>query len=141
MNTKSKYILSLVTVLMIGIILGFLLSGLVIHTRINRLQDYYTEQGFRHQFMRTLQPTPKQMEQMRPILMNYGQKNRGNMMEFRSRQRELMLELKHELKPYLSPAQNHRLLNLQSRWNHRFMDRRDPGAPWRGRGPGRPGRY
>ncbi len=127
MNTKSKYTLSLVSVLVIGLILGVLLSGLLIRNRVRHLQGYYTEQGFRLEFMRVLRPSPDQMKRMRPVLMNYGQQNRDNMMEYRKRQRELMLDLRHDLQPILNSAQNQRLRLLQNRWNRRFFDRRGPG--------------
>ncbi len=140
MNTKSKYTLSLVGVLVIGLILGVLLSGLLIRTRVRRLQGYYTEQGFRQEFMRVLRPSPDQFKRMKPLLINYGQQNRANMMEYRKRQRELMMDLRHDLQPILNPAQNQRLRLLQNRWNRRFFDRRGPAGPhgpMRGRNPGR----
>jgi len=132
MNIKSKYTLSLVGVLVIGLILGFLLSGLLIRSRIHHLQGYYTEQGFRQELMRVLRPSPDQIKRMRPVLMNYGRQNRDNMMEYRKRQRKLMLDLRQDLRPILSPVQNRRLKELQMRWNQRFFDRRGPVGP---RGP------
>ena len=135
MNTKSKYTLSLVGVLVIGLILGFLLSGIVIRNRVHRLQGYYTEQGFRQEFMRVLRPTREQMDRIRPVLINYARQNRGNMMEYRKRQRDLMLNLRRDLQPILSPEQNRDLKALQMRWNRRFFDRRGPNGPrpgWRG---------
>jgi hypothetical protein len=138
MNTKSKYTLSLVGVLVIGLILGFLLSGILIRSRVHRLQGYYTEQGFRQEFMRVLRPTPEQMNRIRPVLMNYGRQNRDNMMEYRKRQRALMLDLRHDLQPILTPEQNRHLKALQMRWNQRFFDRRGPGGhgPMHRRGQG-----
>ena len=120
MNTKLKYTLAFVAVLLIGFILGFLVSGRLIHSRVNRMQKYYTEKGFRYEFMRLLHPSPKQLERMRPVLEDYAQKNRENMMFFREQQRQLMKNLHHDLKPFLSPRQVKRLEIMEHR-RMRFM--------------------
>jgi hypothetical protein len=120
MNTKLKYTLAFVAVLLIGFILGFLVSGRLIHSRVNRMQKYYTEKGFRYEFMRLLHPSPEQLEKMRPILEDYAKKNRENMMFFRGQQRQLIKDLHHDLKPFLSPKQVKRLEIMEHR-RMRFM--------------------
>jgi len=139
MNTKTKYLLSLFVVLIIGLFLGFLINGRLVKVRVDKLQSYYTEQGFRYEFMRMLDPTPAQMDEIRPILMNYAQKNRENMMSYRTRQQELMTNLQKDLLPYLHKDQIERMNRMRTRWDRRFMR---PGR-FRGRGnrmgPGRMG--
>ena len=115
MNTKLKYTLAFVAVLLIGFVLGFLVSGRLIHSRVNRMQKYYTNQGFRYEFRRLLHPSPEQLKQMKPVLEEYGQKNRENMMLFRQRQQQLMKSLHHDLKPFLSPVQVKRLEMMEQR--------------------------
>lgn len=121
MNTKTKYTLSLLGVLIIGIFLGIFINGRLVKVRINHLQNYYTEQGFRHEFIHMLNPSPKQMNEIHPILMNYAQKNRENMMKYRTRQRELMMNLQHDLIPFLTKDQLKRMNRMGNQWNHRFM--------------------
>lgn len=115
MNTKLKYTMVFGAVLLIGFILGFLVSGRLIHSRVNRMQKYYTQKGFRYEFMRLLHPSPEQLEKMRPILEDYAQKNRENMMFFREQQRQLIKNLHHDLKPFLSPEQVKRLEIMEPR--------------------------
>ncbi len=120
MNTKLKYTLAFVVVLLIGFALGFLVSGRLIHSRVNRMQKYFTEKGFRYEFMHVLRPSPEQLQNMRPVLKTYAQKNRKNMMFFREQQRQLMKNLHHDLKPFLSPRQVKRL-EMMERRRMRFM--------------------
>ncbi len=139
MNTKVKYGLSLFVMLLIGLILGFLITGRIVQRKINRLQKYYTEQGFRSEFMRTLKPTTEQLHEIRPILIRYGQRNHVNMMMFRKRQLQLLLHLQKDLKPFLKPSQNNRIEKLEKRWRKRLRQqqfnrinnrtRMRPGAP------------
>jgi len=120
MKTKLKYTLAFVAVLLIGFALGFLISGRLIHNRVNYMQKYFTEKGFRYEFMRVLRPSPEQMQQMRPVLKSYAQKNRENMIFFREQQRQLMKNLHHDLKPFLSSKQVKRLKMMELR-RMRFM--------------------
>ncbi len=120
MNTKLKYTLAFVVVLLIGFALGFLVSGRLIHNRVNHMQKYFTEKGFRYEFMRVLRPSPEQMQKMRPVLEDYAQKNRENMMFFRGQQQQLMKNLHHDLRPFLSPKQIKRLELMEQR-RMRFM--------------------
>ncbi len=120
MNTKLKYTLAFVVVLLIGFVLGFLVSGRLIHSRVNRMQRYYTNQGFRYEFRHLLHPSPEQLKNMKPVLEEYGQKNRENMMRFRQQQQQLMKNLHHDLKPFLSPVQAKRLEMMERRRMH-FM--------------------
>ena len=143
MNTKTKYVLSFIAVLVIGFFLGFLINGRLVQARVDRLQSYYTEQGFRYEFIHMLNPTPEQMDEIRPILMSYAQKNRDNMMKYRTRQRELMMSLQKDLLPYLHKDQIERMERMRDRWNRRMRPGRfhrngmGPGRG-RGRGPGGP---
>ena len=135
MNTKLKYTLAFVVVLLIGFVLGFLVSGRLIHDRVNRMQKYYTPKGFRYEMRRVLRPTPEQIKKMRPVLEKYARRNRENMMDFRQRQAELLQNLFRDLKPFLTPQQVERLKRVEER-RMRFMQQRKmqhrpvpPGGP------------
>lgn len=146
MNNKQKYTFTLLAVLIIGMILGFLINGRLVHRRVDRLQEYFTERGFGREFMMVLNPTPEQMEKIRPILRDYALKNHQNMAQYREGQAQLMKNLQKDLKPYLNQDQIRRLSELRNRWDRRFwwrrqmrMHRRGPrmgpgGGP--GNGPG-----
>jgi len=141
MNNKQKYILTLIAVLIIGMVLGFLISGRIINKRVDRLQEYFTEQGFGREFMMVLDPTPEQMEKIRPILRNYALQNHKNMMQYRSGQAQLMMDLQKDMKPYLNPDQISRLNDLKNRWDRRFWWQRQQRMRMhrggQGKGPGR----
>ncbi len=135
MNTKLKYTLAFVVVLFIGFVLGFLVSGRLIHDRVNHMQKYYTPKGFRYEMRRVLRPTPEQIKKMRPVLEKYARQNRENMMNFRQRQAELLQNLFRDLKPFLTPQQVERLKRVEER-RMRFMQQRQmqhrpapPGGP------------
>lgn len=143
MNNKQKYTLTLLAVLIIGMILGFLINGRLVNRRVDRLQEYFTERGFGREFMMVLDPTPEQMEKIRPILRNYALQNHKNMTQYREGQAQLMKDLQKDLKPYLNPDQIRRLSELRNRWDRRFWWRRQMrmhrgrrGGMGPGRGPG-----
>ncbi len=134
MNTKLKYTLAFVVVLLIGFVLGFLVSGRLIHDRVNRMQKYYTPKGFRYEIRRVLRPTPEQWQKMRPVLEKYARKNRENMINFRQHQLQFMKNLHHDLSPFLTPQQADRLKRMEMRrfrmmQNKRMMHRPPPGRP------------
>ena len=120
MNNKQKYTFTLLAVLIIGMILGFLINGRLVNRRVDRLQEYFTERGFGREFMMVLHPTPAQMDKIRPILRNYALQNHKNMMQYREGQAQLMKNLQNDLKPYLTPEQIKRLTELRNRWDRRF---------------------
>ena len=138
MNNKQKYILSLLAVLIIGMVLGILITGRIVNRRVDRLQEYFTEQGFGRQFMMVLDPTPEQMAKIRPILRDYAMKNHENMIQYRKGQAELMINLQKDLKPYLTSDQIRRLDDLRNRWDRRFWWQRQRQMQMRMRRGGRP---
>lgn len=143
MSNKQKYILTLLAVLIIGMILGFLINGRLVNRRVDRMREYFTEQGFGREFMMVLDPSPAQMEKIRPVLRDYAMKNHKNMILYRQGQAKLMMNLQKDLKPYLNPDQIRRLEGIRNRWDRRFwwhrqmrmrrMQRMRPGM-----GPGGP---
>jgi|GEM_PF-413670 len=124
MSNKQKYTFTLLAVLIIGMILGFLINGRLVQRRVNRLQEYFTEQGFGREFMMVLNPSPEQMEKIRPILRRYALQNHERIMKYRAGQALLMKNLQKDLKPFLNPYQIRRLNELRNRWDRRFWWRR-----------------
>ena len=133
MNEKLKYTIAFIVVLLIGFVLGFLVSGRLIHTRVNRLQKYYTNTGFRYEMRHLLRLTPEQIQKIKPVLKNYAGKNRENMILFRVRQKQIMDSLFYDLKPFLTTTQQQRFMNLQRR-RLRFLNN-GPGPHHRGPAP------
>jgi Spy/CpxP family protein refolding chaperone len=134
MNDKIKFSGIIIGTLLIGFVIGFLTNGRLVKSRIDRMQSFYTEKGANRAFMRVLDPTPEQMEQIRPILQQHARQNKELLKHHRSEQQALFLELENELRPLLTDEQMEKLEELKHRWQERFTR---PGG--HGRGPGHRG--
>jgi len=135
MNDKLKFTGIIIGTLIIGFVIGFLTNGRLVKSRIDKMQSFYTEKGADRAFIRVLDPTPEQMEKIRPILRHHAQQNRELLGHHRSEQQALFLELEDELRPLLTDEQMERLEVLKNRWQQRFGR---PGGG-HGKGPGHRG--
>ena len=122
MKTKLKYSLILVTTLVIGMIIGFLISGRMISTRVDQMRNYYTDNGFNREFIRIIQPSPEQRDEIMPILRKYAGFNREHMLDFHEGQRELFFELKDELDTHLTDEQIQKLNYVWERRKAHFQN-------------------
>lgn len=113
-------------------VIGFLISGRMIHTRVERMNNYYTDMGFNREFMSILRPTPEQRDEIMPILRKHAGLNRELMSDFREGQKELFLELKDELGEYLDEDQKERLDHVWEKRKQHFRDPK-PNHPRKGR--------
>ncbi len=136
MNNKIKITGIIIGTLLIGFVIGFLVNGRLVRTRVSQMKNFYTEKGAQHAFMRVIDPTPEQMEQIRPILQEHAWQNRDLYFEYRENQQQLFEHLEDELRPYLTEAQLARLSELKNRWQNRFEGRGLGRGPGFGRGPG-----
>lgn len=116
MNKQLKIFLLFTTTLIIGMIIGFLISGRMISHRIEKMHNYYSETGFGREIMRVIKPTDEQKEQIVPIFRAYANQNQALMGEYHSNQRERFIELREELQDYLDKDQIQRLNN---HWENR----------------------
>ena len=109
MNTKLKYSLIIISTLLIGMIIGFLIGGRITSTRIEKMRSYYTNQGFNREFMRIIEPTPEQRDIIIPILRKHAVLNRELMINFHKGQEELYVDMINDLKIHLDKEQINRL--------------------------------
>ena len=119
MIDKKKYIITIITVLIIGFVLGFLINGRLTRAKINRMQNFFTEQGFNGALVRIIQPTPEQMKQIKPILRKYARKNRRRIINMHQAQMNSFDSLEMEIKPFLTEKQIKRFEHVKLR--HRNM--------------------
>ncbi len=133
MNTKLKYSLIIISTLLIGMIIGFLIGGRITSTRIEKMRSYYTNQGFNREFISIIKPTPEQRDVIMPVLRKHAVLNRELMIDFHKGQENLYIDLVNELKVHLDEEQINRLdLVLEKRKrryhntppNHQRNDRR-----------------
>lgn len=103
-------------------IIGFLVGGMLTRMRVDKMQSYYTEMGFNREFIRLLEPTPKQREAIIPILKKYGELNHELMLDFRSNQKELFFEFKNELGEHLNDIQMKKLNRIWDKRKHHFQN-------------------
>jgi len=120
MNHKIKYTAIVFGILLIGFVLGFLTNGRLVKYRIEKMQNFYTEKGVDRGFIRALDLTSDQMEEIGPILREHARKNRNLLHRHREDQQILFQELKAEIKPFLTEEQVEKLDSFKRSWQKRF---------------------
>lgn len=119
MNNRLKYTLILVSTLIIGMAIGFLINGRVTSTRIEKIRGYYSEGRFNRELVKIIQPTPEQSDKVSSILKEYSNKNCEMMEGFRSNQKQMFTDMRAELDKILNPEQVKRINNYWERRKHR----------------------
>ena len=138
MNLKLKNTLIITGTLVLGLLIGILICGRFTKIKLDRMKSFYTEKGFRNQFMRTVKPTREQMEQLAPLFKENMKKNRELMVQFRQERQELYKEFREATKKILTPEQLQQLDKLEMR--HQKMMRNKMRHNNKGRKPShRPG--
>jgi len=115
MKLQLKNSLILTGTLLLGIIIGVLLSGRIMHSRVEHMKNFYTERGFNRQIMRAIKPTDKQMEQLRPVFRDQAKKNQSLFENCQKKHRELLEGFRTQLEQYLTDEQLHRLDEMELR--------------------------
>ncbi len=142
MNLQLKNSLILTGTLIIGIVLGVLISGRVMQSKMANFRNFYTEQGFSRQLMNVIRPSEEQRIQLEPVFREQARQNHELFIHCRESHRELMERFKHELSRYLTDDQMRRLdlMEMRMRKNHPkdFPPHgMEPGRSRRGSGPHR----
>jgi hypothetical protein len=120
MNSKIKYSLIIISTLIIGMVIGFLIGGRITSTRVENMRNYYTNQGFNREFMRIIEPTPGQRDVIIPILRKHAVLNRELMINFHEGQKEHYIDLINDLKKHLDKDQINRLNHVLERRKNKF---------------------
>jgi hypothetical protein len=120
MNSKIKYSLIIISTLLIGMVIGFLIGGRITSSRVENMRSYFTNQGFNSEFMRIIKPTPEQRDIIIPILEKHAVQNRELMINFHKGQKDLLVNLKTELDSHLGDEQIDRLNHVLENRNKRF---------------------
>ena len=139
MNSKLKNSLILVGTLLIGLVLGVLISGRVMHSKVANFRNFYTEQGFNRQIMNVIRPTEQQRKQLQPVFRAQAKRNHDLFIQCRENHRDLMEQFKQELNQYLTAEQMKRLERMEMRTRRNQPENFPPPGmkPGKGRrGPG-----
>ena len=139
MDLRVKNTLIVVGTLLIGIIIGFLVNGRLTSMRMDNMRQNFIERGMERQLMNVIDPSPEQMEKIRPVFYDFEEKRHQQLFEHRDEQREIFEEFEDELKPYLSSEQLERLQLLKDKNRKRFQGL-NQGQMRKGRGPHKGGR-
>lgn len=121
MNKKLKILSILILTLLIGVIIGFLISGRITSHRIESMKSNYKETGFGKEIMRIIKPTQEQRQLIAPIFRQYAQKNRELMGTMHEEQMLVFDELKESLKEVLDDDQIERLVEHWEYRKQRFI--------------------
>lgn len=143
MNLQLKNSLILTGTLIIGIVLGVLISGRVMQSKMANFRNFYTEQGFSRQLMNVIRPNEEQRKQLEPVFREQAKRNHELFIQCRENHHRLMEQFRQELNLYLTADQMKRLDRMERRMRkNRPENFQPPGMePGRGhRGPG-PHRY
>jgi hypothetical protein len=120
MNLRLKNTLVIVGTLLLGVVIGFLVSGRLTRIRIENMRQDFARQGMDYRFMRALDPSPEQMEDIRPIFDKYNEIRREQFEEHLERQRRIFGDFESELRPYLSPRQLEKMDRIKRDFGHDF---------------------
>ncbi|MEM7656918.1 MAG: hypothetical protein AAF399_12370 [Bacteroidota bacterium] len=126
-TTRYKSFLLLTTTLLIGVVIGMLLSGYWTRKQIADMRNSIEkETRFVERMGEHLKADPATMEQIRPILETHFEKVQADHQEFRQSMREERLDLVDSLRPYLNASQLQRLEEMRFKKPRRPHKRRRP---------------
>ena len=129
MNIRVKTALIIISTLIIGIILGALLSRVYMHHRIRRAFTMVNPNRFITVFEQTLRPTPEQRAQIRKIIQNHAKTVFELQKDLREGMESSFASLRKELDSVLTPEQKRRLERMirnRSLWPRRDRRLRPP---------------
>lgn len=137
MTTRTKTTLIIIGTLLLGMLLGALLTGAVVRHRLGQLNDLRTPRGFSRVLEETIQPAnAAQREELQAALQQGGRRLVRLRRQHRQETRALVDSLRAEIEPLLTPEQQKRLDERLGAFRERIPP---PPSPQR-RGPQRPSR-
>ncbi|PKP53573.1 MAG: hypothetical protein CVT92_03800 [Bacteroidetes bacterium HGW-Bacteroidetes-1] len=108
---KTKYILLLILTLLMGILIGSLVTGRFTRQRVDRIKSWNTREGFRNHIFKILQPTESQVLQLIPIIDEFSDRHWLLMKKNWETQNILFNEMDSIIIPYLNDEQFQLLLD------------------------------
>lgn len=112
---KTRSIIFILATLIIGFILGMLISAQIRYQRLKPVQAYFSEERFRDAFYRTIQPDEKQKEKIDKILNNYARLNSELQRNFRKEFEANMKKMRTELDSCLTKEQLARVKEMDKK--------------------------
>lgn len=106
---KTKSILALIGSLLLGLIIGFIISTQITQSRINNMLRLGMEEGFRNRMVEVINPTEDQKAKLDPIIDKYAQQNAQLTSEMRIEMGNQMRSFYKEIAPIINEDQKDRL--------------------------------
>lgn len=132
MKTNTKTVLIIVGTLVIGIVIGALGSGFVVHRFAGRMAEARHRDMFVERMVELIDPTPDQEPRVRDILTRHAEKFSVLADGFHEDASALLDSLRSELDPVLTDEQKARLEERHERFGKTFKH----GGPPPGHRPG-----
>jgi hypothetical protein len=120
MSPKTKSYLALAGTLLLGMILGGLITGAIVKKRFNAFAlVIMNEQRFVKRLEELILPTPQQSDSVRSLLKKHGSLFTARSREFRALQWRTFDSLNNELQPFLTAEQRERFQKEVARIDRR----------------------
>lgn len=109
-NVRTKTVLVLIGTLVLGMVLGALLTGVLVRHRIHHLRQLRTPAGFTQEMMQAIEPTgPDQRESLRKALKSHVQRMREVRERYRNELRAEVDSMHAAAEKLLTPKQQERM--------------------------------
>jgi len=102
---KTKSLLLLISILIIGFILGFLSSNFIREKKAKEYRSYSSYESFKNHNLEKLKPMAEQKLKILPIIEKYSGKYQDLKANYRAEFKSMMNEYRDELKPFLNKEQ------------------------------------
>ena len=134
MKTNTKTVLIIVATLLIGILIGALGSGFMVHRFAGRMAEMRHRDMFVERMMELIEPAPEQEAEVRDILTRHAEEFTSLADEFHENATALFDSLLSDLDPVLTDEQKERLEERHERMGRSMKHGRrpphhKPGAP------------
>ncbi|NQU66876.1 MAG: hypothetical protein HQ510_02935 [Candidatus Marinimicrobia bacterium] len=132
LQTNTKSIVIIVSILVLGLILGILSTRFLIKGRVSDFADMRNPKGFVNLFERMLDPSDEQADAVKNILDSHHERFLVLREKHLEDMRTIMDSLQSELEPHLSKDQLKRFEERMLHPNPRGLDHK-PSRPGKGR--------
>lgn len=112
---KIKPVFLILATLIIGFVLGMLTSAQIRYHKLNPVRVFFSEDRFREEFYRTIQPDEQQKAKIDLILNKYARINDELQSTFRKEMDSNIKEFRKEIDTYLTADQVARLREMDAR--------------------------
>ena len=120
MKPRTKSILALSGTLVIGLVVGSLVTMQVIRHRINEFKELRQPKHFKEHLIHAAKPTPEQEAQIEPLIERFGQQMHALHLNHKEQVETQLDQLKDSLELYLDQQQMKRIQKKLKRMKGRM---------------------